>query len=222
MWLSKEERELLEKINQGLEDDYLIYFPFQIDSFSPDSPVLRLAQSIRNVRETTQVQRAKDVLTGLWSKKFMLEFLERAIAKAVSRRADTACIALLDVDGLIYLNNELTHRIGDQALQAISKILSKHLQPLHFVGRIGGDEFLGILDVPVEEARALLAKVQSEIAAMVFSKENQEAQITASIVLSEITRDDTVESCLTRVEGGMYPKQIGVQVDKPQGGLWIV
>ncbi len=166
--------------------------------------------------------KSKDLFTGLWNKKWMLRFLEQAIEKARVAEKNPICIGWLDVDGMGYLNNELGHRIGDSAILAITKTLTDRFQPLPMVGRVGGDKFMVILNAPLEKARLSLLQVQMEIAARVFSDQTRERKITISIVVSQILKEDTIESCMTRVETGMWQNPKKIELAKRRNDIWIV
>ncbi len=222
MTLSETEKDFLERINQALEayaePGYLNFIWTDSELLEPESQILRLARNVYKAKEIAWRQRSNDPLTGLWGRSVMFEFLKQGIAKTQAVKAEKVCFALFDVDNMKPLNCALGHpNIGDTALQKMAQTLEKHLQPWHFVGRIGGDEFLAVLNASIEETKAFIEKIQTEIAALVYTVGDPEIRATLSIVLTQITRDDTIESCMARVEGGMQHAK-----NTRRNDIWIV
>ena len=205
MTLSEVEKDFLERINQALEayaePGYLSFMWTESELLEPDSQILRLARNVHEADKVIWGQRAEDPFTGLWSRNVVWEFLKQAIQKSQETDARTTCIVLLDIDHMKRLNDFIGHSEGDNSILKIAEVLKKHLQPWHFVGRVGGDEFLVVLNAPLEETRALMEKIHTEIAAMVFAFE---ARVTVSISFTQITLEDTFESCLFRLEDKLH------------------
>lgn len=95
-------------------------------------------------RERTIVHRSThDGLTGLPNRSTVVAH----IASALDASA-TCWIVVLDVDGLKDINDTLGTTIGDEILKEIAGRLTRHPR-IDFVARIGGDEFMLILDPDV-------------------------------------------------------------------------
>lgn len=103
----------------------------------------KLLGNIRNIhkqktRELENEYRAShDQLTGLYNRK---TFEERFVELA--KRQGGGCLGILDIDNFKRLNDECGHIQGDQALEAISRIMNETLPEGTLCGRFGGDEFL--------------------------------------------------------------------------------
>jgi diguanylate cyclase (GGDEF)-like protein/PAS domain S-box-containing protein len=93
----------------------------------------------KQTEETLREQSRHDQLTGSLNHAAMIEELQRLIASESDERC---AVAMIDVDGMKALNDTYGHLIGDQALQAIARILEKNGA---VVGRYGGDEFIAVL-----------------------------------------------------------------------------
>jgi len=93
-----------------------------------------LARQNRLLRERS----VRDALTGLANHGFLLEELNRHLA----RRDPAGAIALLDVDNFRLLNAGHGHRAGDEALRRVAAVLTAVAQPGQLYGRFGPDEFL--------------------------------------------------------------------------------
>jgi diguanylate cyclase (GGDEF)-like protein len=93
-----------------------------------------LARQNRLLRERS----VRDALTGLANHGFLLEELNRYLA----RSNPSGAVALLDVDNFRLLNAGHGHRAGDEALRRVAAVLTAVAQPGQLYGRFGPDEFL--------------------------------------------------------------------------------
>jgi diguanylate cyclase (GGDEF)-like protein len=107
-------------------------------------------------------QALHDALTGLPNRTLTMDRIEQLLAR--SRRTRTAGAALyVDVDEFKNVNDTLGHAAGDRLLVAVAARLTSALRGADTVGRMGGDEFVVLIDGgeldsgPVLVAERLLA-----------------------------------------------------------------
>ncbi|TML12680.1 MAG: GGDEF domain-containing protein [Actinobacteria bacterium] len=90
-------------------------------------------------------QALHDALTGLPNRSLIMDRIEQLLARG--RRTDTRGAALyLDLDGFKTVNDSLGHAQGDRLLQAVAIRLASGLRDADTLGRMGGDEFVILLD----------------------------------------------------------------------------
>ncbi|MGH2848432.1 MAG: diguanylate cyclase domain-containing protein, partial [Thermoleophilaceae bacterium] len=121
----------------------------------------QLALAIERAERFSRVSRLayEDPLTGLANRRALEERLDRAVARAVERRAPLALL-LCDVDELKAINDEQGHAAGDRALQRVTEALvaAAAARPGNLVGRLSGDEFCVVMEgAGLDHARALAA-----------------------------------------------------------------
>jgi diguanylate cyclase (GGDEF)-like protein len=101
-----------------------------------------------------------DQLTGLPNRTLFLDRLQRALTR--SRRAWTwLAVLYLDLDKFKQVNDTHGHTVGDLLLQEVARRLTGCVRESDTVGRIGGDEFIVLLDgiKRLEDAALVKAKI---------------------------------------------------------------
>lgn len=78
-----------------------------------------------------------DSLTGLVSRRYMLEFIQNLVENKVP-----FTLAILDLDNFKFINDTYGHKTGDGVLAGLSSDLERYLEDYGIAGRYGGDEFL--------------------------------------------------------------------------------
>ncbi len=133
-----------------------------------------------------------DHLTGLPNRSLVLEQLKKALALA-NRYQTKLALLFFDLDGFKQVNDTLGHKVGDILLQIVAKRLSQAIRETDFVGRLGGDEFLIILQdvVSLKNAQHISDKL-CECVAQSCQINNDEINIHASIGIG-MYPDDAVD-----------------------------
>ncbi len=84
----------------------------------------------------------RDCLTGLLNR--------RAYERFAGRVASGDVLVLIDLDGFKQVNDEHGHIVGDQVLRLFGAVLSEEMRISEHAMRLGGDEFLLVLEDPAE------------------------------------------------------------------------
>lgn len=106
-----------------------------------------------NLEVTDRDQAARDPLTGLFNRRYLLDQLQRGIVRAI-RRQQPFSVLLLDLDGFKAFNDTHGHLQGDIVLAEVAAALAQSVRSGDLVGRFGGDEFVVVLPAtPGEVAR---------------------------------------------------------------------
>jgi len=129
--------------------------PADVDFLQTLANILADAIQQRSTEERIRYQALHDPLTGLPNRAL---FLDR-LSKSLARRGAEVAVVLLDIDNFKLVNDSLGHSAGDQLLMQIAPRLRAALRPEDTIARIGGDEFVVLLDqVPDERSAELIAK----------------------------------------------------------------
>jgi len=146
-------------------------------------------------------QAIKDPLTGVFNRRHMDSSLQEVKTRH-NRTADPVSILVIDIDHFKQVNDRFGHAVGDQALKALVALIHDNIRETDQLFRMGGEEFLLLLwatagDTAMIVADQLRARIQD--ARLI---ENQ--QVTVSIGVSSLKRDQTVEKWLAGADDALY------------------
>jgi len=120
----------------------------------------QVSTAIERKRYEEKLQRLAhyDNLTGCFSRGYGLEFLQRQL-KLAKRNRSSLLFAYLDLDNLKKINDQFSHKEGDEVLIKVAKLFKSIKREVDIIIRMGGDEFLIIFldsslrDIPVIRKR---------------------------------------------------------------------
>ena len=93
----------------------------------------------------------RDALTGLPNRTALAERLTARIARAAITPVPQFAVLFLDLDRFKVINDSLGHPTGDALLIAAAERMNAALHPDDFLARVGGDEFVIMVNVAASE-----------------------------------------------------------------------
>jgi diguanylate cyclase (GGDEF)-like protein/PAS domain S-box-containing protein len=153
-----------------------------------------------------------DDLTGLPNRALFNELLNQSIRSHQRLRGSRCAVLFVDLDRFKIINDSLGHHEGDTLLMTMAARIQDTVRKSDSIARIGGDEFVVLLNDVKDAANAetiarnLLAAVLAPI-----HLGNQECRVTASIGIAMFPDDGDDSSTLLRnADVAMYSaKQSG-------------
>jgi diguanylate cyclase (GGDEF)-like protein len=107
--------------------------------------VLLLAMERQQHERALRRQASYDMLTGVLNRSQLRAQLIKAISHA-KRGKTLGAVMLLDIDDFKTINDRYGHHAGDTVLKEVAERLSAVVRVGDSVGRIGGDEFVVVLE----------------------------------------------------------------------------
>jgi len=146
-----------------------------------------------------------DSLTGLPNRSLLMERVAQLTAMS-ARDPRHIAIMFLDLDGFKLVNDTWGHEIGDQVLKTVSTRLAGLVRPSDTVARIGGDEFIILLDNP--ESRDNVATIASRVIDEISGPmpfDGKVAHVGTSIGIAFKSKDTaSAEDLLKKADAAMY------------------
>jgi diguanylate cyclase (GGDEF)-like protein/PAS domain S-box-containing protein len=146
-----------------------------------------------------------DILTGLPNRAMLIARIEHALHAAASRPG-MAAVLFVDLDRFKWVNDEYGHQTGDALLHEVAQRLRATTRSSDNVGRLGGDEFLVILEAvdSAHDARVVAQKLVAALA-MPYTLGGRELVCTASVGIGLYPTDgDHVEALIAAADMAMY------------------
>lgn len=155
--------------------------------------------------EAAQHMARHDQLTGLPNRSQLMEYLSNAIQRA-RRNQQKVAILFIDLDRFKYINDSLGHDIGDELLCAISNTLAQRVRSTDMLARVGGDEFIVVLDTLNDDySPSIIAQDIIGSLATAFSVRNHELRVGTSIGISIFPDDsEDIHTLIRHADMAMY------------------
>jgi diguanylate cyclase (GGDEF)-like protein len=163
-----------------------------------------LAQSLTEAnRELTQLA-LHDTLTGLPNRVLLADRIDQAMSK-VQEQGGCFALMFIDLDGFKPVNDAFGHHMGDQLLRAVGLRLREELRSQDTLARIGGDEFVLLVQLGEESDALNLAARQVGLIGRPFQVAEHDLQISASVGITIYPGNGyTAEELLMNADAAMY------------------
>ncbi len=177
-------------------------------------------QNLKNVLESSISKRIEaeellshqanhDALTGLPNRYLSVDRLNQLILEA-NRYNHLVAVMFIDLDDFKKFNDTLGHDVGDKILKCIGKQLKSKVRAEDTIGRLGGDEFIGVfgnLD-SVIDAQPLAETIISQFHKP-FDIDGKDFNLSASIGISFYPDDgESSSELLKKADTAMYHSKV--------------
>lgn len=169
--------------------------------------VEKLTSSIISLRDEEQRLSSRikyDTLTGATSREYLLDELLCKLQKSATNEMP-ACVGMIDLDYFKKINDNYGHLVGDEILKGVVRRIKSRMRSKDMIGRYGGEEFLLIFpDTKKETVIDIVERIRQNIAASPFHVDDISITVTISGGVTQIQKDDTIDSLIERADNLMY------------------
>ena len=146
-----------------------------------------------------------DALTDLPNRALVMDRIDQLLARN-RRNATTAAALFIDLDDFKNVNDTLGHQAGDRLLVAVTARLASTLRDADTIGRMGGDEFVVLLDGgPDEAGPQLVAERLLDVMRHPFELEDASTPLMVNISIGIATGDrDSAGELLRDADVALY------------------
>jgi diguanylate cyclase (GGDEF)-like protein len=151
-----------------------------------------------------------DALTNLPNRVLLADRLQQAMVQS-QRRNHLLAVAYLDLDGFKQVNDTHGHDVGDQLLIAVAGAMKLALRESDTLARIGGDEFVAVLDDldTAEDCDSTLKRMLAA-AARPVRLGDLTLQVSASLGVTFFPQGDAVDAdqLMRQADQAMYQAKL--------------
>jgi diguanylate cyclase (GGDEF)-like protein len=127
-----------------------------------------------------------DGLTQVYNKRYLLEFLDREMARCL-RHQRALSLVLLDIDRFKKINDTYGHLAGDYVLRELAQVLKSRIRKEECFARYGGEEFALVLPETGHENTVFLAdKLRKIVEEHAFVFEGKRIRVTFSAGVADL------------------------------------
>ncbi len=161
-----------------------------------------------------------DALTNLINRREFDRRLQRLLQSSYGSD-ETHVLCYLDLDQFKIINDSSGHIAGDELLRQISTLLQEHMRSRDTLARIGGDEFVILMEYcPLAKAAQLADKIRKTIENFKFHWRSSCFSVGVSIGLMKIQDGHTINEALSLADAACYlAKEKGrncIHIHKPE------
>ncbi len=147
-----------------------------------------------------------DVLTGLPNARYLALRFEEEVSRA-RRTGRSFQVVMLDLDHFKIVNDSFGHKVGDQMLREMARIIQAQLREYDFLARYAGDEFVAVVQElagsQVEELQMRIENAVSQFSLHV--RADRRARVGISIGTANYGSDgETLDQLLIAADQAMY------------------
>lgn len=134
----------LRSTNQQLRDEIELREKIQHQLETANARLQNQIEEITALRDDLRELAVRDVLTGLYNRRYLEEQLALDVIKS-QQSGQPISVLMLDIDHFKAFNDTHGHKAGDVVLQTLGRLLSTQVRQSDVACRYGGEEFVIIM-----------------------------------------------------------------------------
>ncbi len=154
--------------------------------------------------EQSEAQALVDPLTGVLNRGAYNLKMGQMIHE-FKRYKEEWALLILDIDHFKKFNDDHGHHVGDKVLKSVTGTVRNSIRISDQIFRYGGEEFVVLLSrINTKTASQLAEKICREVERDYFVDGDKKLQVTISIGVAIVGKDDTELSLFERADKAMY------------------
>jgi len=154
--------------------------------------LLRAAQA-----DLIEQQANTDLVTGLLNRRGVIASLEL-------RQAPAMTLAMFDIDNLKQINDTYGHLVGDEVISGVGSRLAGGFSKDDVIGRWGGDEYIVIVDAPIEEGAEIVSRVFERLISEPIATSATTFSVGISVGVATWADGEAIDGVLARADDALY------------------
>lgn len=193
--MRKEKLAMEVSIRKSLEESALVL------TKKVNEQTLQLQDAIQKAEQEART----DLLTGLANRRSFFELAVKSIDRAKRREPSNLHLMMIDIDNFKKINDTFGHAAGDEALKNIANVLTNTLRTVDLVSRIGGEEFVVIIeDSDINGASELGNRLLQAVSQTQTSVKEHDISLTISIGLATWEIGDSLHDLMKKADEALY------------------
>lgn len=168
----------------------------------------KLLKKVRESEEKYRTLSLYDGLTELHNRRGF-DFLAEQQLKTANRTKIQMLLLFVDVNNLKRINDTFGHQEGDKALIVTANILKKQIRKSDILARIGGDEFVALINKSIDNLPEILANRLEESIRTYNAEGINKSKLSFSIGFAHYypTSPCSIKELLNHADKNMYEQK---------------
>ncbi|WP_419902446.1 GGDEF domain-containing protein [Kiloniella sp.] len=163
--------------------------------------------SLQQNLEKVRTESLTDALTQIGNRKHFDNKLIEETKSSIEENSEL-CLLLMDIDHFKKFNDTYGHRVGDEVLKVVARMIKSAVKGQDTPARYGGEEFTCILpNTSLHDAASLADQIREKISKQVLKNKKTGqgfGRITLSIGVSKYVREEPLEGFVQRADEALY------------------
>jgi diguanylate cyclase (GGDEF)-like protein len=172
--------------------EFIIRFHKMMDDYREEEKLLALSLT--------------DELTGLHNRRRFFVVAEQCLKLAI-RMKKRPFLLFIDLDDLKMINDRYGHREGDQTLIGLANILKKTFRESDIIARIGGDEFVVLLEPTDENSETMITRLHENVKEYNAKRSQDILSISLGIAHFDPNHPISIDELLAKADALMYARK---------------
>jgi len=156
-------------------------------------------------RERIYERSIRDPLTGLFTRRYMQDTVQRLFAIHDRDASAVVALAMLDIDHFKRINDTYGHIQGDLVLERVAATLQSNVRAGDLPVRLGGEEFgLFMVGDAARHIEPFAQRLRAHVEALVFAEPLDGLRVTVSIGIAVRREGEDLTQFMERADRALY------------------